>query len=135
MKLYDQGGNVMNRRITLALSTMAVLFMTSSVTVAQNVPPTYQGDPDVYKVIFEDQNFRVIAVTRKKGVHDKAHGHPVPSIVYNITDCATKLYAADGKTNEVPGKAGTSNALAPIASHSAENIGPADCQQILVERK
>ena len=68
----------MNRRITLALSTMAVLFMTSSVTVAQNVPPTYEGDPDVYKVIFEDQNFRVIAVTRKKGVHDKVHSHPGP---------------------------------------------------------
>ena len=118
------------------------VFILSATAVGLSVPwalaqtaPTFQGDPDVYKVIFEDQNFRVIAVTRKKGVHDKAHGHPVPSIVYNITDCATKLYAADGKTNEVPGKAGTANALAPIASHSAENIGPADCQQILVEKK
>jgi hypothetical protein len=47
----------MNRRMTLALSTMAVLFMASSVAVAQDAPPTYEGDPDVYKVIFEDQNF------------------------------------------------------------------------------
>ena len=97
----------MNRRITLALSTMAVLFMASSVAVAQNAPPTYEGDPDVYKVIFEDQNFRVIAATRKKGVHDKVHGHPVPLVSYNITDCTTKQYGADGKTSESTNKAGT----------------------------
>jgi hypothetical protein len=29
--------------------------------LAQTAPPTYQADPDVYKIIFEDQNFRVIA--------------------------------------------------------------------------
>jgi hypothetical protein len=28
---------------------------------AEGSPPTYQADPDVYKVIFEDANFRVIA--------------------------------------------------------------------------
>lgn len=53
--------------ITLAISTAALLFTASSIAVAQNAPPTFQGDPDVYKVIFEDQNFRVIASTRKKG--------------------------------------------------------------------
>src|SRR5215831_4946021 len=107
----------------------------ATVAFAQNAPPTYQGDPDVYKVIFEDQNFRVIAATRKKGVHDKAHGHPLPSIVYNVTDCTTKLYALDGKTTENSAKAGTAGAVPVIASHSAENIGPTDCQQIFVERK
>ena len=40
---------------------------TAPAAMAQTAPPTYQGDPDVYKVIFEDQNFRVIAVNRKKG--------------------------------------------------------------------
>ena len=123
------------RRFRAFIISATALVLTASWALAQTAPPSYQGDPDVYKVIFEDQNFRVIAVTRKKGVRDKEHGHPVPSIVYNISDCATKLYAADGKTMEVPGKAGTANAVAPVASHSAENIGPADCQQILVERK
>jgi hypothetical protein len=73
--------------------------MAPSATVAQTAPPTYQGYPDVYKVIFEDQNFRVISATRKKGVHDKVHGHPAPSIVYFLTDCTTKQYASDGKTH------------------------------------
>jgi len=83
----------------------------ATVAFAQNAPPTYQGDPDVYKVIFEDQNFRVIAATRKKGVHDKAHGHPLLSIVYNVTDCTTTLYALDGKTTENSAKAGTAGAV------------------------
>src|ERR1700721_1868115 len=111
----------MNRRTTLALSAMALLSVTSSGAVAQSAPPSYQGDPDVYKVIFEDQNFRVIAATRKKGVHDKVHGHPLPFVVYSVTDCKTKLYAADGKTTEIDSKAGTATALPAIASHSAEN--------------
>ena len=119
----------------LALSTVTLLYIASSAAVAQNAPPTYQGDPDVYKVIFEDQNFRVIASTRKKGVHDKVHGHPVPSIVYFLNDCTTKQYASDGKTSESTSKAGTARAVPIIASHSAENTGLADCQTIFVERK
>jgi hypothetical protein len=125
----------MNRSTTLALSAMALLYMASSAAVAQTALPTYQGDPDVYKVIFEDQNFRVISATRKKGVHDKVHGHPAPSIVYFLTDCTTKQYASDGKTTENTAKAGSANAVPVIASHSAENTGPADCQQIFVEKK
>lgn len=114
----------------IALASLGV-----TVAFAQSAPPTYQGDPDVYKVIFEDQNFRVIATNRKKGVHDKVHGHPVPAVVYHITDCTTKLYSADGKTTENISKAGTASAVPVITSHSAENIGPSDCQQIFVERK
>lgn len=125
----------MSRGSTCALGAIAVLYLVSSIAVAQNAPPTFQGDPDVYKVIFEDQNFRVIESVRKKGVHDKVHGHPVPSIVYELTDCDTRLYASDGKTTDSHRKAGSVNAVPVIASHSAENIGPADCRQIFVERK
>jgi hypothetical protein len=121
--------------IGLAVGTAMVIHPGSTGAIAQTAAPTFQGDPDVYKVIFEDANFRVIEATRKKGVHDKAHGHPLPSIVYNLTDCSTKLYAADGKTNETAAKAGTATAVPVIASHSAENIGTADCKQLFVERK
>jgi hypothetical protein len=117
----------------LILSATAFALTGSLAVFAQNAPPTYQGDPEVYKVIFEDQNFRVIATTRKKGVHDKSHGHPLPSVVYNITDCTTKTYAPDGKTSEIVRKAGTANAVPVIPSHSAENTGAADCEQIFVE--
>ena len=109
--------------------------ITSSGAVAQTAEPSYKADPSVYKVIFEDDNFRVIQVTRKKGIHDKAHGHPVPFVTYNVTDCKTKLYAADGKTTDREAKAGTVQPGVVVGSHSAENIGDADCQQIFVEKK
>ena len=78
----------------------------ASDALAQTAEPTFKGDPSVYKVIFEDANFRVIEANRKKGVHDKTHGHPVPSVVYNVTDCKTKQYAADGTVRETDSKAG-----------------------------
>lgn len=125
----------MNRATICGFASGLVLCAASS-AFAQSVPPTYQADPDVYKIIFEDQNFRVIEAVRKAGVHDKLHSHPVPSIVYNVTDCTTKLYGADGKlVRETTQKAGAVSAAPVIPAHSAENTGPADCKQIFVERK
>ena len=106
-----------------------------SASVAQTAEPTYKGDPDVYKVIVDDANYRVIEANRKKGVHDKAHGHPVPFVVVNLTDCKTRLYGSDGKTADRVAKAGTVQVNPAIPSHSAENIGDADCKQIFVEKK
>jgi hypothetical protein len=111
------------------------LCVAAAAAFAQAAEPSYKADPDVYKVIFEDANFRVIAVDRKKGVHDKLHSHSLPSIVYNVTDCKTKLYAADGKSVERDAKAGTADAAPVTPGHSAENIGTADCKQLLVEKK
>ena len=102
---------------------------------AQNSPPSYQADPSVYKVIFEDANFRVIEAVRKVGVKDKPHSHPLPGIIYNVTDCPSKLYTPDGKVVENNGKAGMAGPTPIVASHQAENVGTADCKQILVEKK
>jgi hypothetical protein len=123
----------MDRRIVFVVAT--ILSCVSSAAVAQNAPPTYEADPSVYKVIFEDQAFRVIAAAWKAGVTDKSHSHPVPSVVYFVTDCALKLTSADGKTANLNPKAGTSMAVPLTASHTAQNVGSTDCQAVLVERK
>ena len=119
----------------ILLGTVMVIGMSSSSAVSQTAEPTYKADPSVYKLIFEDANFRVIEANHVKGVHDKAHSHGGPFIVYNLTDCTMKTYAPDGKATERDGKAGTVTALSAIASHSAENTGTADCKQIFVEKK
>jgi hypothetical protein len=54
-------------RITAAVALGSVA---ATIAFAQTAPATYAGDPAAYKVIFEDQNFQVIATTRKKGVHE-----------------------------------------------------------------
>jgi len=112
-----------------------IVGMASTTGAAQTAEPTYKADPDVYKVVFEDANYRVIEANRKKGVRDKGHGHPVASVVYYVTDCKTKTYAAAGKTTETAYKAGTVRANPVIASHSAENTGTTDCKTIFVEKK
>jgi hypothetical protein len=123
---------------TKALQTAllcGVLSLAATAAFAQSAEPSYKADPDVYKVIFEDANFRVIAVDRKKGVHDKLHAHPLPSVVYNVTDCKTRLATPDGKSVDRDAKAGTADAAPVTPGHTAENIGAADCKQILVEKK
>ena len=127
----------MKSRHLIGLRATALLYLVSSAAMAQNAPPSYEGDPDVYKVIFEDQNFRVIDAVRKKGVHDKLHSHPVPSIVYHLTDCTSLNYGPDGKPTASPSnrKAGTAQTGSITPAHSVENVGPEDCHQIFVERK
>jgi hypothetical protein len=132
-----QGAIVKYTAAKLIFGAAIVMGFASSGAVAQQkMEPTYKADPDVYKVIFEDDNFRVIEATRKKGVHDKPHAHPVPSVVYNVTDCKTKLYDGAGKVvREGERKAGSASASPVTDNHSAENTGTADCKQVFVEKK
>jgi predicted metal-dependent enzyme (double-stranded beta helix superfamily) len=76
----------MNRTNKFVLG-LAALMAAHAAASAQSAPPTYQADPSVYKVIFEDQNFHVITGTWAPGVTDKPHSHPVPSVAYALTDC------------------------------------------------
>ena len=122
-----------SKRVAL-LGVVLSIYATSS-AMAQQAQPTYKGDPSVYKLIYEDANFRVIEAVRPKGVHDKVHSHGSPGIVYLLTDCSTKTYAADGKTSENKRKAGSVAPVPVIAAHSAENTGTADCKQVFVEKK
>ena len=107
----------------------------SAPAVAQTAPPAYEGDPSVYKIIFEDQNFRVIAATWQAGQSDKPHSHSVGSLGYALTDCALKLTSADGKVTNINPKAGHANTVAMTPSHTATNVGPSECRVLLIERK
>ncbi len=121
----------MYARLSIILGTISL----ATATIAQTAPPTFQGDPDVYKVIYEDNNFRIIESVRKVGLRDKPHGHPLPSVVYNLTDCQSRQYAPDGKTSDNAVKAGIVTPIPSIASHEAENTGTLDCRQLFIERK
>src|SRR6266568_4786602 len=87
------------------------------------------------KVIFEDQNFRVITATWKAGATDKPHSHPVPAVNYTLTDCSLVLTEANGATRNINPKAGSVATVPITASHTAHNVGTSDCRSIFVERK
>jgi hypothetical protein len=126
-----KGGQSMK---TLRLVAVCTALMITS-AVAQNVEPSYKADPDVYKVIFENDDFRVIEAIRQKGVKDKPHSHPLIGVVYNLSDCKGRVYTPDGKIAENNSRAGEARAVAVVASHQAENIGDADCKSLFVEKK
>jgi len=109
--------------------------MSIGAAFAQGAPPSYEADPSVYKVIFEDQNFRVIAATWKKSMTDKPHSHPLAFVTYALDDCTLKVHNADGTTRELPATAGEAHIGSITTSHSAENITGADCHGLLIERK
>jgi hypothetical protein len=120
----------------IIMLSLAAFSFGSVAAYAQEAKPSYEGDPQTYKVIFEDQNFRVIEAVWKAGKTDKPHTHPIPSVIYNVTGCALKLHDAEGKVREATSKPGTAGPVPIITKpHTAENPGSADCRAIIVERK
>ena len=121
---------------TAAAASFAVLTaIASSAAQAQWSPPSYQADPAVYKVIHEDAQFRVIVATWKPGQGDKPHAHPVPSVVYSLTNCTLKLTSPNGETRIVKNKAGHAMSVPFTNSHVAQNIGPSTCRVLFVENR
>jgi hypothetical protein len=123
-------GCMMTKSILLACLLAAPL-----AAAAQAVPLSYQADPSVYKLLSENEQFRVILATWKPGQKDIAHSHSA-AVAYRLTDCKARVYGADGKVErEGEGKSGTAVIQGPVAAHSLENIGTAECQILIVERK
>ena len=102
----------------------------------QTAPLSYVAEPSTYKLLSENDQFRVIDVHRPAGHRDAWHSHS-PAVVYGLTDCQTRLHFPDGKTagGDAPTKAGTVIFNPAVASHAAENTGTAECHQLIIERK
>ena len=67
---------------TILLGAAVLLFI--SPAAAQNAPATFRADPSVYKLIYEDQNIRVISATWAKActtsrTHTRSHRSPMLS--------------------------------------------------------
>ena len=127
------------RNILLSLSASLVVaagLATPVPVLAQNPPPSYIAAPDVYKLIAENDQFRVILATWKPGQRDAWHSHAGPLAAYRLaTDCKARIHTPDGKIRDVSGKAGEVNFNPSVASHSYENVETTECRSLLVERK
>jgi len=102
---------------------------------AADAPVSYKADPAVYKLLSENDQFRVIPATFKPGQRDAGHSHPSAQARYALTNCEVRIYTPDGKFVDVNDKKGTA-AFSPAApSHAVENRGKTRCETIIVERK
>lgn len=120
--------------MSVLLATLA-LGMTTNMAMAQDVAPSYKASPEVYKVIAENEHFRVIISTWKPGQRDEMHSHEGPLVGYRLTDCNLKVYTPDGKSKAREAKRGEALFNPIIAAHAVENVGSSECQLVIVEKK
>jgi quercetin dioxygenase-like cupin family protein len=116
------------RAFAAALAGLAMVV----VTQAQQAPRSFVASPDVYKVIAQNDQYKVIAVTWQPGQKDVLHSHPA-SAVYYLTDCSVRVHAADGSSRDFQPRVGFAVVQTPIQAHVLENIGTSECRIVMFE--
>ncbi len=89
--------------------------------------------PNNYKVVSEDERFRVLEMNLPAGQKDEVHSHP-SEVVYFITGGKAKIHLPDGQVVEadIPDGHVMSN---EAWTHQVENVGSSDIKAIIVESK
>ena len=96
-----------------------------------NLDPT-TSNPDLYKVIFENDRVRVLEYLDKPGEGTTPHAHP-DSVMYTLSSFNRRLASGDSEV-DVEINAGSVRWL-EAQEHSGLNIGDTDTHVIFVELK
>ncbi|MEI6407285.1 MAG: cytoplasmic protein [Actinomycetes bacterium] len=91
-----------------------------------------ETNPESYKLIFENDQVRVLEYLDQPGYMTKPHRHP-DSVMYTLSTFARRLHV-NGATRDVEINSGTTSWL-PSQIHAGENIGNTDTHVIFVELK
>jgi quercetin dioxygenase-like cupin family protein len=89
-------------------------------------------DPDLYKVIFENDRVRVLEYRDRPGDRTHPHRHP-DSVMYTLSSFRRRLVSGDTE-REVALEAGTTGWL-PAQEHHGVNIGDTPTHVVFVELK
>ena len=116
------------------LAVAAAAFALPSIAAAQDAPPTYITAPGVYTLVLDDEKFRVIRAVWRPGQIDAPHSHPIPSVVFPLTDCTLKLTSAEG-TRIVHTRAGHPMEAPVTFGHTSQNLTRHTCAAVFFERK
>jgi quercetin dioxygenase-like cupin family protein len=119
----------------LLTSLTALLFaLTLAVpSLAQDNLDSTKADPAHHKVVFENDEVRVVRWVIPVGDKTLMHSHP-DSLIVDLTDYNGRVTTPDGKTFEVHAKAG-SVTWRPAVTHVVENIGTQPMEGLIVEPK
>ena len=86
-----------------------------------------------YKVIFENDQVRVLRITYGAGEKSVMHKHP-DAVVVMLTHTKTTFTLPDGEVIEMSGEQGDA-AWTPAGEHLPQNVGDKPMEVILVELK
>src|SRR5215510_10581526 len=118
---------VMNQILRLLVAS-SVTALVSSAVVAQD--PTVV-DAKHYKVMFENEQVRILKITYGPKEKSVMHEHPNAVAVF-LTDGQIKFQLADGKSQDAAVKAGQAM-FTPGGKHLPENVGEKAFEVVLVE--
>ena len=90
-------------------------------------------DSKHYKVLFENDQVRVLRIEYPRGEKSTMHQHP-DSVAVFLSDQRAKFTYPDGKSEEVSGKAGEARWI-PAGAHEPQNVGSKPLEVVLVELK
>ena len=119
---------------TLALAVLCTCVTAVPSARSADAPLTFEASPDVYKLVQENEYFRVIEGTWQPGQKDAMHSH-TPFVIHWLTDCQLSAALPDGKSIEGTQKAGSTQMKPAVPGHIATNMGKTACRALFVERK
>jgi quercetin dioxygenase-like cupin family protein len=117
-------------RIARSLYVFALALAAAGAARAQDVVAV-AGDS--HKVIFENDQVRVLSVRLAPGQKAPMHAHPA-NVAYYLSGGKLRVTTPDGKSVEKTPKAGTAGWADPV-THAVENIGTSDFTQVQIELK
>lgn len=125
------------KRVSTVFILTSALLLGAAPAMAEEVPSAPEASPEVYKIIAENDQFRVIEATWKPGQQDKFHSHPADRVSLFETNCMLRLTNPDNTYRDAKPKAGKAVARTgkPVASHYAKNMGDSICILRIVELK
>jgi lactoylglutathione lyase len=103
-------------------------------SIAESAQDPAKLAPQNYKVVFENDQMRVIDYRLKPGEKEPMHSHPQGVFVYFISEAKIKTTLPDGKTTENSSKSGDTVWRDPV-THMGENVGDSEAHAILIEPK
>jgi quercetin dioxygenase-like cupin family protein len=118
----------------LAWFTAPLFVLTLTVpALGQDNLDSVKVDPTHHKVVFENDQVRVVRWMIQAGEETLNHSHP-NNLNINLTDYNGRVTTPDGKTFDVHAKAG-SVSWRQAGTHVVQNIGDQPMEGILVEPK
>jgi len=89
-------------------------------------------NPDLYRVVFENERVRVLEYRDRPGDRTAPHWHP-DSVMLTLSSFERRLHG-EGESVDVELEAGLTRWL-PAQSHAGENIGTSETHVMFVELK
>jgi hypothetical protein len=123
----------MKTRVSFALGAIApILLWLLAMTTGRAQDPV-QLNPEMFKVLLEDERVRVIDDRVPAGAKVAMHSHG-EYVVYPLTSYTMKFTFPDGSTRIVEVQQGTPRHVKGIV-HAEENIGTTEAHAVLIEIK